>query len=228
MEFPDIRPCPELCGRREEIRSLSVGLHMGSEGTQSHIRHKMLKRESLRIHRGRVFHLVGVESHSSLHLTATLCSREVSPILISVDFEIAIDADSLWNPYFLLDGRVKSRCYEVKVGGISLQVHVRLEIFGVIEVGHISIAAHLQCSRQRDMEIAQFHPLHVPRRLPFDSERLVGPFAHELLWHVPHHPHEVLFSEIAIYIRPQFSRMIIIESVEVQVSRSLELRVRSF
>ena len=75
------------------------------------------------------------------------------------------------------------------------------------------------------MKIAQFHPLHVSRSLAFDCQRLVGPFALEVLRHVPHHPHDILFSEIAVDIRPHLSGMVVVEGIEVHVGRSCELGV---
>ena len=143
-ESLDVGPCPQLGGRREEVGPLSVGFHMGCQRAQSHVGNKMLQWESLCVHGGGVFHLVGVESHKCLHLSPTLRGREVGSILMSVDLEISVDVDSLGYLYLLCDRGVEGCRHEAEVGGVAFQMHVRLEVGWVIEVGYISVAAHLQ------------------------------------------------------------------------------------
>ena len=226
-ELPNLCLGTERRLGRQHVGALSIGLNMGSERTESHLRQKMLDGEPVCVHSGRILHQVGVEGNVRLHVSPTLAGGEVGPITVAIGFEMAVERDALRNVHLTGSLLVKQGSDKIHLGSDTFQVDNGLETVGVGEIRHIAVSGHLKCCRQRSVEILKLQPLHVAPGPPFDGKGLVGPFADKISGHAPHEAHEVLFAQISIHVSIHLARITCVERIEVHVDVCAHLRVGS-
>ena len=98
-----------------------------------------------------------------------MLGNEIRCILLAVDFQTAIQTNSLRYVYLFARFLVQKGFHEIKVSRLGFQLHVGLQPLRIIEVGRIADGMGFQGRWQIDVQTVKLHALSVATHHPIDQ-----------------------------------------------------------
>ena len=148
---------------------MSTHVHGAAKGGQSLVGQEVLKRHSACIQLGGIDHFGRIQLSFGLQRASSLLGNEIRCILLAVDFQIAIQTNSLRNIHLFARFLVQKGFHEIKVARLGFQLHVGLQPLRIIEVGRIADGIGFQGRWQIDVQTVKLHTLSVATHHSIDQ-----------------------------------------------------------
>ena len=208
----------------EEVRAMSLRRELTGERSQSLTGQEVLQMQVLRCCLHIVGHSARIKRPLCLHASASFGHREITGILLTVDSEIAIEADATRQRHLLPHvGRHHGR-HHAQIVGASLDVDVGPQAVSIGGIGHPSRCLHVRHTRQVSPEVLEGEVLQIALGMSLDRQRTLGPVRHHLLRQVGHKHLHVMLTYLSVHIGIELSRIVVVKSIQFHLVIGRKIR----
>ena len=220
---------------REEIGTISLGLHIGCDGIDRVAWHKMMQIQTVDAHIG----IVAYASHQQItfsigwnagttlqfYYACTLAQCQIGGIAGAIGLQLTIYRHT-WQAIITHQGRIGQSQGKVQILGLGIQGDISLQLGDICYVISRTGSCDAEGGWQMDVEPRKRHVLHISVYRALDADGMVRIVAHKGLWHIAGKAHHILLTYLRIQTQLHRTRLLGVEGVKVHRQLGLDICIR--